>query len=126
AKTYNNAELNLLVTGIYQQAGGTSVKLQEFMPLLITTVVTALIAFINIFNFKNRTAQKRVATVNIILIIGLCFWIFQSAQHMTGGLIGSKAQAGVVLPVLGIIFLALGIRGINKDEQLIRSADRLR
>ena len=126
AKPYNNTELSVLVSGIFQKADGKIIRIQEFMPLLVTTMVTALIALINIFNFRNRTAQKRVASVNIILVIGLIFWIFQSAQQISGGLNGSSAEVGIALPIMSIIFLALAIRGINKDEHLIRSADRLR
>jgi hypothetical protein len=33
---------------------------------------------------------------------------------------------GLILPAASIVFLLLANRGINKDEELIRSADRLR
>lgn len=126
SKAYSTTEVSLLVTGIYEIADGKSIKTQDFMGLFIGTIATALVALINIFAFRNRTLQKRIAIVNILLVVGLCFWMFQSAQHLEGALEGAKFEVGTALPVLAIIFLALGIRGINKDEQLIRSADRLR
>jgi hypothetical protein len=33
---------------------------------------------------------------------------------------------GVILPSLAILFIILALRGIRKDEMLVRSADRLR
>jgi hypothetical protein len=33
---------------------------------------------------------------------------------------------GSVLPIFSLVFLILAIRGINKDEKLVKSLDRLR
>ena len=33
---------------------------------------------------------------------------------------------GALLPVLAIVFLILALRGITKDEKLVKSMDRLR
>jgi hypothetical protein len=33
---------------------------------------------------------------------------------------------GMMLPLLSLIFCLLAIRGIRKDEELVRSADRIR
>lgn len=96
------------------------------LPLLISTVLAALINIANIFNFRNRTLQKRIASLNILLILGLSFWLSQLGNKMPGGLATANVGVGLFLPSIAIIFNVLAIRGIKSDEKLLRSADRLR
>lgn len=95
-------------------------------PLFISTILAGLISLVNIFNFRNRTLQKRIASLNILLILGLSFWLSQLGKNLPGGLEKSEINLGLFLPLIAIIFTLLAIRGIKKDEKLIRSADRLR
>lgn len=94
--------------------------------LLYGTIVVGLLSFINIFNFKNRGLQKKLVILTVALILGLCGWIFATIQALPGGLNNVKPSIGAFMPVLSIIFSALAYRGIRNDEQLLRSADRLR
>lgn len=96
------------------------------IPLLISTVLAGLISLANIFNYRNRPLQRRIASLNILLILGLSFWLSQLGKHMPGGLEKADIGAGLFLPLAAIIFTLLAIKGIKHDEQLIRSADRLR
>ncbi|MFN0291310.1 DUF4293 domain-containing protein [Pedobacter helvus] len=95
------------------------------IPLLISIVLAGLISFINIFNFRNRKLQIRIASLNIFLILALSFWL----SRIINGIQGIKTldiEPGLLLPLAAIIFTLLAIRGIKQDEKLIRSADRLR
>lgn len=94
--------------------------------LLVSIVLAALISLLNIFNFRNRKLQIRIASLNILLILGLSFWFSQLAKHLPGGIEKSDIGFGLFLPLLAVIFTLLAIRGIKHDEKLIRSADRLR
>ena len=125
-KMSNGTEFWILVSGLYQKATTGTIKVQSFLPLLISTVIVAILTFSNIFNYRNRTLQKRICNVVIILTVGLSFWIYIMAQKIPGGLEGAGYNAGAFMPILAIIFCFLATRGIKKDEQLIKSADRLR
>ena len=125
-KISNDTEYWILVSGMYQKAATGTVKMEGFMALFISTIALALLTFANIFSFRNRTIQKRICNVVIILIVALSFWISQMAQHLPGGLEGVAYNAGAFMPILAIIFNILALRGIKNDEQLIKSADRLR
>lgn len=94
-------------------------------PLLISTVLAGLISLVNIFNFRNRKLQVRIASFNIVLILALSFWMAQLVRGLDG-LTTLDIELGLYLPIVSIIFTFLAIRGIKKDEKLIRSADRLR
>ena len=124
--TVGNTEYYIIASGLYQKIGNATTVLKDSLYLLILTAVVAIMCFVNIFNFKNRKYQKRIAYVNILLIIGLSFWCGQFAKNIPGNLETATYPMGMFLPVIAIIFCLLGVRGINNDDKLIRSADRLR
>ncbi|RZL48138.1 MAG: DUF4293 family protein [Pedobacter sp.] len=125
-KTTGNIEYSIIASGLYEKANGVSKKIEAFLPLLISTIAVAIMSLVNIFNFRNRTNQKRFILANVVLIIGLSFWYSQYAKKIPGGLEAATYGIGLFLPLLAIIFCLLAMRGINNDEKLIRSADRLR
>ncbi|RYG18665.1 MAG: DUF4293 family protein [Chitinophagaceae bacterium] len=112
-------------TGIKEFINGVNTPTMN-IPLLISVVLAGLISLINIFNFRNRTLQKRIASLNILLILGLSFWLSHLGKNIPGGLGTAEIGVGLFLPVVAIIFTLLAVRGIKNDEKLIRSADRLR
>lgn len=116
----------LTAQGIYEKVGEQSKQIEASLPVLISTIAIALLALFNIFNFRKRALQKRIALVTIVLIIGLSFWCSQYAKKIPGGLENANYNVGLFLPVIAIFFILLAIRGINNDEKLIKSADRLR
>lgn len=116
----------LTAQGIYEKVGAQSKQVEATLPVLISTIAIALLALFNIFNFRKRALQKRIALVTIVLIIGLSFWCSQYAKKIPGGLENANYNVGLFLPVIAIFFILLAIRGINNDEKLIKSADRLR
>ncbi|MEE1945645.1 DUF4293 domain-containing protein [Pedobacter sp. KR3-3] len=121
-----SAQYLLTAQGIYEKVGEQSKQLEASLPVLISTIAIALLALFNIFNFRKRALQKRIALVTIVLIIGLSFWCSQYAKKIPGGLENANYNVGLFLPVISIFFILLAIRGINNDEKLIKSADRLR
>ncbi len=119
--------LLLLVLPIVTQLSDTPEAPKPAVNLLLYgTIVVGLLSFINIFNFKNRNLQKKLIMLTIVLILGLCGWIFFTIQALPGGLTNVRPSIGAFMPLLSIIFSALAYRGIRNDERLLRSADRLR
>lgn len=98
--------------------------------LMFFTVALITLPLVAIFLFKDRKKQKRLALLAIIAHIG-----FIAAAVMLIGNINNSTPPpvdstylpiGMVLPVIAIVLIILAIRGINKDDRLIRSQDRLR
>lgn len=102
------------------------VKSAQYLPLLTANIALALLCVVNIFNFKKRKFQKQFAWICIVLIAGFAYWCSVYLQKMPNGISGATFQAGAFLPAGAILFNILAIFGINKDEKLIRSAERLR
>ena len=113
-------------TGLYQHEKEVTTKLESFRPLYIAVIAIGTMCIGIIFNFKKRSIQKQMCLAAIILIFGLAFWTFSYAKAIPGGLDYAKLNVGAFLPMAAVIFCGLAIRGIRKDEQLLRSAERLR
>ncbi|MES2872588.1 MAG: DUF4293 domain-containing protein [Bacteroidota bacterium] len=116
------------VMGVYQNIAGQQVQTQAFLGLTIGSVVLALIPFITIFLYKDRKKQLILCYLAIALVIAFSFWLIQTAKGVLGPveLRAENYGIGTLLPSIAILFLILAIRGIKKDERLIKSADRLR
>lgn len=125
-KTYEGKELWMLATGLYQKADKGTLKVTSYLPLAAATVLIALAALFNIFLFRNRQLQKQICNVVIILTVMLSVWMVVVAQQIPGGLNNYQLNVGAFMPLLSILFCFLATRGIQNDERLIRSADRLR
>ncbi|RDC55121.1 DUF4293 family protein [Pedobacter chinensis] len=128
-KDIAGTESAVYTTGLYQTLtikAGIALKTQSFLPLVITNIAVAFICLINIFNYKRRSFQKRIAILSIVFIGAFAFWCSVYAKKLPSGIEGASFGVGAYLPALAILFVVLAIFGINKDERLIRSAERLR
>lgn len=104
-------------------------NIQDHLVLLILTVLGGLAALIAIFLYKNRPLQIRlgyVAMVVAILLPVTVILLFYNEASKNFLNVRIDDQLGIYLPLAGILFLALALRYIRKDEKIVRSADRLR
>ena len=87
---------------------------------------SALLSLISIFNFKNRKFQFVLGRLNIILnFILLGFFVYQLLIPPGESNISEKG-VGIFIPILSIVLLVLANKAIKKDEDLVKSVDRLR
>ncbi len=87
---------------------------------------SALLSLIAIFMYKNRKSQFVLGRLNIILnFVLLGFFVYQSL-NISGETAVSEKGIGMLLPIVSIVFLALANKAIKKDEDLVKSVDRLR
>ena len=101
----------------YHQLNGT-----DNILLMTSTIALGVLAIINIFLYKNRIIQLRLCIVAILLDLLLVFLYFRALSDFTRGEYAITAAAHLLI----IISLILAANGINRDEKLIRSSDRLR
>lgn len=92
---------------------------------LIIDLLIGLVSFLTIFLYKRRKHQIRHCWLLIFLEIILIALIF----IFNGIILGVNHDhffVGAYLPFLSIVFSFLALRAIKKDEELVRSLDRLR
>ncbi|WP_179333291.1 DUF4293 domain-containing protein [Winogradskyella costae] len=87
---------------------------------------SALLALTSIFRFKDRKSQFVLGRLNIILnFILLGIFVYQSLS-LSGEINVSEKGIGILLPIFSIVCLVLANKAIKKDEDLVKSVDRLR
>jgi Domain of unknown function (DUF4293) len=101
----------------YHQLNGT-----DNILLMVTTIAVGVLTLITIFLFKTRVIQLRLCVTGILLDLLLIFFYFRAIQDFTKGEYAITAAAHIII----IIALFLAVRGINKDEKLIKDSNRLR
>lgn len=92
--------------------------------LTISIVATGLLALVAIFLYKNRKLQMRLCLIALLLsCLNLVLFYIQIKKFVPlEGNYDLTAAIAIAVPVL-IIF---AIRGINRDQKLVKSLDRLR
>jgi hypothetical protein len=85
------------------------------------------LALVSIFSFKKRQNQFVMNRLNIILnfiLLGLFVYRILNLSGETEQV--SEKGIGMFLPIVSIVFLVLANKAIKKDEDLVKSVDRLR
>ena len=114
--------------GIWESsAGGNPKIIKSLIPLSVIVLVISILSFTAIFLFKKRKLQLKLAVTVIILtivFIGMAlyylFWV--TGKFQAEPVPGFK----MLIPLLILIFEILAYLGIKRDENLVKSYDRLR
>ena len=85
-----------------------------------------LVSFISIFSYKKRKSQFVINRLNIILNFFLLGVFVYRSLTLSGEILVSEKGIGVFLPIISIVFLVMANKAIKKDEDLVKSVDRLR
>ncbi len=93
-------------------------------------IAAAVIALYEIFQYKNRLNQMKLGLFNSIILaalLGTSFYYsgYVGAEMVTAANNGAY-EAGFYMPMLALLLNALANRFIKRDEDLVRSVDRLR
>ncbi len=118
----------IMVTGIFQDVNGTRTHTQFFVALTIATAVIGLIPLAIIFFYKNRKQQIALCYSAILVIIGFSFWMSQVVKAAMGSiqLDTHNWGIGLFLTTISLLFIVFALKAIQRDEKLVKSADRLR
>jgi len=87
---------------------------------------SAALSLLSIFMFKNRKFQFVLGRLNIILNFILLGLLVYQSLNISGEALVSEKGIGIFLPILSIVLLVLANKAIKKDEDLVKSVDRLR
>jgi hypothetical protein len=89
--------------------------------------LSTAITIYSIISFKKRQTQFVANRLNIVLnLILLGLFVYHSLNLSGEAPVVSEKGIGMFLPILTIVFLVLANKAIKKDEDLVKSVDRLR
>ena len=97
-----------------------------YLPFAINSLVIILSA-VSIFLFKKRILQMKISLLIVLLSVILfgCFFTFDFIKDSDSiGAVNFKVAA--FIPIINGVLAILARRFIKKDEELVRSADRIR
>ncbi len=96
-------------------------------PLIFGLIfVSIALAIISILSFKKRQLQFVLNRLNIISNFVLLGVFVYRSLTLSGETLVSEKGIGVLLPIISIVFLVLANKAIKRDEDLVKSVDRLR
>jgi hypothetical protein len=103
--------------------------IQDSPLLLVLCILGGLISSGAIFLFNNRPLQLKLSYIATVLSVLLpVLAILLVLNEGTGAFNADKIsdKAGIYLPVVSLIFSILAAKYIRKDDDTVRSMDRLR
>ena len=104
-------------------------KAEYFMGNILYTILFGLasaLSIISILTYKKRQQQFVMNRLNMILnLILLGLFVFRILK-ISGETQVSEKGIGMFLPIGAIVLLVLANRATKKDEDLVKSVDRLR
>ena len=113
---------NIVLDGAAKQFMRFTAKSHTLLTILSAGVgIAALIA---IFLFKDRKMQFRIVLISMLVaILNIVLFFLESKKFVPGeGSYDLTAIFAIIVPV----FLFMAMRGIRRDDKLVKSLDRLR
>ncbi|HBK70086.1 MAG TPA: DUF4293 domain-containing protein [Flavobacteriaceae bacterium] len=101
--------------------------LLKLIPILF--IMSGVLSLISILRFKNRKNQFVLNRLNILVnfvIFGVLIYYLYLSAALPENQVSDNSSTGVFIPIAVIVLLVMANRGIHKDENLIKSVDRLR
>jgi len=104
-------------------------NINDYSLLQIVVPIGVVVFLASIFLFNNRKVQSMTTLIGAVIIgiiIGFVgMQIFQSQEILTGENT-FLWKPGIALPIVSLISALLASRAIKKDDNLVKSMDRLR
>jgi len=110
---------------IFVSEEGTSSERNILLAFLIASV--GIMSLVAIFSFKNRKLQILMSGFIFLFTLAIVVAMYLSSMHINyfdeqnGGF-----QLYAILPLVIVMLNGSALRGVRKDEKLIRQMDRLR
>lgn len=103
---------------------------QDTLAIGSLTFAMAIFSLLLIFQYKNRQLQLKIGRFVVIIGSALCVMIAVYASRTSSlfqnQLVDTIYGVALFTPILGVIFAFMGNRFVQKDEDLVKSADRIR
>ncbi len=125
-----------------QAAAGGTISASEHAPvgtwyIAALAVAAAAVALYEIFQYRTRLTQMKLGLLNSVLIAAtlgaVVYTVIYTAEPLMGAVPGANTPApmgdklpGFWLPMVALLCNVLANRFIKRDDDLVRSADRLR
>ncbi|MCF6131841.1 DUF4293 family protein [Flavobacterium wongokense] len=111
---------------LWKDAAGKPFYFMAEMVYVILLGLSNTLTFLSILSHTKRQQQFVMGRLNIILNLILLGLFVYRTLTASGETAISEKGVGMFLPIFSIVFLVLANKAIKKDEDLVKSVDRLR
>ncbi len=111
---------------LWSEAGGNEIFARNEIMISLAFYISAFLSIISILLYKKRKNQFILNRLNIVLHLFLLGFFVYRSLNLSGEAQVSEKGIGMLIPVFSIVFLVLANKAIKKDEDLVKSVDRLR
>ena len=122
----SDSEASFTLTAIGLR-GADGTYLRFAWGILTFSILETILPIVALLSYKNRKRQRLLSTClllgYIILLGAIITYGYAYASDLKASL---NIYIGTALPVVGYILVRLALRGVQKDEELIRSTERFR
>lgn len=120
-----------LTLSAFSLADSTGEYMESALWMGILLSLSAVLPLITVFLYKHRQLQIRLCGVEIVLLLGdstfmAIYYLLALRVVEAAPFSASAIRFGAIMPVVAIVFVALAMRAIFRDELLVRSLDRIR
>ncbi|MGB2127866.1 MAG: DUF4293 domain-containing protein [Flavicella sp.] len=92
----------------------------------ISVFISCLLSFVSIFLYKKRQNQFVMGRLNILINFYILGVLIIESLNLPGENLVSEKGIGVFIPIVVVVLLVMANKSIKKDEELVKSVDRLR
>ena len=124
---------SLIISGVlpfvfplWKIANGSSFYFMSEIVYSVLFGLSTTLSLLSILSHAKRQQQFVMGRLNIILNLILLGLFVYRTLNASGESAISEKGVGMFLPVFSIVFLVLANKAIKKDEDLVKSVDRLR
>jgi hypothetical protein len=126
--------LSFIITGVlpfvfplWSTVDGKEYLFMQNQLYVILFGLSTTVSLLSIISYKKRQHQFVIGRLNIILnLILLGLFVYHSLNLSGETPAVSEKGIGMFLPILAIVLLGFANKAIKKDEDLVKSVDRLR
>jgi hypothetical protein len=126
--------LSFIITGVlpfvfplWSTVDGKEYLFMQNQLYVILFGLSTTLSLLSIISYKKRQHQFVIGRLNIILnLILLGLFVYHSLNVSGETPAVSEKGIGMFLPILAIVLLGFANKAIKKDEDLVKSVDRLR
>lgn len=120
-----------LTLSAFELSDSEGVYAESALWMGILLSLSALLPLVTIFLYKHRQLQIRLCGVELVLLVGdiafmTIYYLLAERVVEATAFPASAIRFGAIMPVVAIVFVALAMRAIFRDELLVRSLDRIR
>lgn len=112
---------------LWEDASGKPFYFMMDMVYVVLFGLSTTLSLLSILSHKKRQQQFVMGRLNIILnLILLGLFVYRTLNLSGETTTVSEKGIGMFLPIVSIVLLVLANKAIKKDEDLVKSVDRLR